>query len=70
MIVLSSRVDQPPVSGVPVAGATREFGQLSMNYISVELKIINRKTYRQDPVYRYQLRGKQGFRYQHAHESS
>ena len=38
MMVRSSRVDQPPVSGVPVAGATRRGGMLVWGWMGLGIE--------------------------------
>ena len=53
-IVRSSRVDQPPVSGGPVAGATRR-----RSYISWRIKedlFAENMTYKQDREYQCRVR--------------
>lgn len=66
-MVLSSLVDHPPVSGVPVAGATLR--RLVFCFAGQE-PMIDRQTYRQDQEYRYQSTGKQVYQVLHALEFS
>ena len=55
--VRSSRVDQPPVSGVPVAGATTAQGLESAQIQDRETRAAKVQTYRRDPRYRCQCSG-------------
>jgi hypothetical protein len=64
MMVRSSRVDQPPVSGVPVAGAT---GHVSTGYTP---RRMGRNSYKPGREYRYQETGTRDWSSQHGPKSS
>lgn len=59
----SSRVDQPPVSGVPVPGAT--ISGVSLTYYSCGRLEGREEGYRQDPGSQYQSIDRLGSRCQH-----